>query len=127
MYYVRSSQPTHRRYAGSGETETNHYEVRLKAWNCTCPAFSFAAFGPEGENSAQGNLGKGYGQDVGNESVRWGDDKFGGLILGKREVPVCKHILACFLVERGGGFGGSVEERIVGRKEMAGWAAGWGG
>jgi len=45
------------------------------------------------------------------------------MMLGEEDVPLCKHLLACVLVERWRG----VEERVVGREEMAGWAAGWGG
>lgn len=42
----------------------------------------------------------------------------------EEEGVVCKHLLACVLAERIGGY---VEEREVVREEMAGWAAGWGG
>lgn len=72
---------------------------------------------------------------VEEEGVMGGDEDgdadesqgFGGLMRGDGEVPVCKHLLACYLVERWGGFDGCVEERVVGREEMGGWAAGWGG
>jgi len=40
---------------------------------------------------------------------------------------MCKHLLACVLVERVAAFGGFVEERRVSVEEVAGWAAGWGG
>ena len=46
---------------------------------------------------------------------------------GGGEVPLCKHLLASLLAERWDVIGGLVEEREVGREEMAGWAAGWGG
>lgn len=95
-----------------------HYEVRLRGWNCTCPAFVFASFASLEDNDAVNDE---------DNSVHAG--KFiGGLMIGEgRDVPVCKHLLACLLVERGGGFEGFVEEREVGEDELAGWAAGWGG
>jgi len=46
-----------------------------------------------------------------------GDGKDGG-------VAMCKHLLACLLVERWGGvLGGYLKERKVGRNEMAGLGA----
>jgi hypothetical protein len=51
--------------------------------------------------------------------------RFGSLILGSN-MPVCKHLLACILVEFGGLFKEFVEERVVSVEEVAGWAAGWG-
>ena len=56
-------------------------------------------------------------------------DWWGGLMRVEEgeEVPLCKHLLACLLAERWEVVKGSVEERVVGREEMAGWAAGWGG
>lgn len=60
------------------------------------------------------------------DSVRdRGDWEWGGLILGEEEVPLCKHLLACVLVERWDVASAMVEERGVGREEAAGWAAGW--
>ncbi|RMX78706.1 hypothetical protein D0868_16431 [Hortaea werneckii] len=50
---------------------------------------------------------------------------FGGLTLGQG-MPVCKHLLACVLVEHSGMFSHCVQERSASREEMAGWAAGWG-
>lgn len=61
---------------------------------------------------------------IGNgEGWRWG-----GFMIGEGgEVPLCKHLLACVLAERWAVAGGMVEEREVGRGEMAGWGGGWGG
>ena len=100
------------------------YEVRLRAWNCSCPAFTFAAFG----GGARGPAGEGVGE-AGGEGREWewawGEDgSFGGLRRGG-EAPMCKHLMACVLAERCGVFGGFVEGRVVGWDEMAGWAAGW--
>lgn len=122
VYYVRSSRRL--RYSGTTAEGTGaNYEVRLQAWNCTCPAFVFAAFRPQNED-LQGALGNDDEDDHGL-GVRT-KHIFGGLSLGE-EVPVCKHLLACLLVEMGGIWEDLVNKTVVGREEMAGWAAGWGG
>lgn len=101
-----------------------HYEVRLRGWNCTCPAFIFASFAALEDNDA---VREGHNKCDEDNNVDVGKF-FGGLVMGEgRDVPVCKHILACLLVELGGGFEDFVEEREVGEDELAGWAAGWGG
>ena len=43
VHYVRSAQQRSSRFSTSHDS-TITYEVRLLAWNCTCPAFAFAAF-----------------------------------------------------------------------------------
>ncbi|KAB5528122.1 hypothetical protein GE09DRAFT_1229020 [Coniochaeta sp. 2T2.1] len=122
------------------------YVVRLGAWNCTCAAFVFASFPGGGHRTFRSSTG--IGEDDGGErsggggregeeeegGVR-GDDggekkrdwEFGGVSLdgtargGGGGVPCCKHLLACLLAERWtAGLGGYVEERRVGRNEMAG-------
>jgi hypothetical protein len=40
--------------------------------------------------------------------------------------PVCKHILACVLVEHCGLFAGFLENKGISVEEAAGWAAGFG-
>ncbi|KAF4554044.1 Hypothetical protein D9617_5g069200 [Elsinoe fawcettii] len=51
----------------------------------------------------------------------------GGRLRGE-QVPMCKHLLACLLVERCRNlFGSFVREREVGFEEWVGWEAGWGG
>ncbi|KAI4119543.1 MAG: hypothetical protein LQ338_007259 [Usnochroma carphineum] len=144
LYYVRSSQQPRSSRFSSGRTYDAfassglHYEVRLKAWNCSCPAFAFAWVGCMGDGGFEGlgldeedfaarereDLGVNDGEDRGRPG---GDVRFGGLMRGEGEMPVCKHLLACLLAESWRGFGGFVEERVVGREEMGGWAAGWGG
>ena len=126
VYYVRSSQPArtsrYQSHAGLGGTS---YEVRLRAWNCSCPAFTFSAFNshdihydePLGEDGA-------ISQELEEKSGAW---KFGGLMLAEEGLPVCKHLLACVLVESCGTLAGYVDEKVVNREEAAGWAAGWGG
>jgi len=59
---------------------------------------------------------------AGEEEEDW---MVGGLSLGQ-DVPMCKHLLACVLAERGGMFGGYVKTKEVSVEELAGWAAGWG-
>lgn len=150
VYYVRSSHSRSRfaskhSKSSTSSTEGVHYEVRLQAWNCTCAAFAFAAFSGEWERppdlglehvdvhglGSDGNGGSGGNDSVlGGEPTNGGDGrdrwKIGGVTIGE-DIPVCKHLLACVLAERIQGLGAFVEERIVGREELAGWAAGWGG
>jgi hypothetical protein len=40
---------------------------------------------------------------------------------------MCKHLLACILVERIEALKDYVEEKEASWEEIAGWAAGWGG
>ena len=122
VYYVRSAQQRSSRY-GTSVDATSSYEVRLRAWNCSCPAFAFAAFpasvvGMKGEGEAV--LDEEQERDTGAE---W---KFGGVGLGRGTPPVCKHLLACVLGEWCELFKGFIEERDVSVEEAAGWAAGWG-
>ncbi|KAF2746784.1 hypothetical protein M011DRAFT_468467 [Sporormia fimetaria CBS 119925] len=67
--------------------------------------------------------------DRGNPELAGLRSKIMGLGFGigeKRVSPVCKHLLACALVEYAPLFGGRGREREVGVSEAAGWAAGWG-
>ncbi|KAB8256372.1 hypothetical protein BDV32DRAFT_161177 [Aspergillus pseudonomiae] len=109
------------------------YEVRLQAWNCTCPTFTFAAFrdlGPDltGDDSFSGDLSQShlvagvhyytFGGSLTRRSVKWSH-------------PVCKHLLACVLAVRCPALNGpSVNDHsgiVVSAQELAGWCAGWGG
>ncbi|CAN9385224.1 unnamed protein product [Alternaria alternata] len=156
IYYVRSAQQQRSsRFATSYDT-TTYYQVRIRAWNCSCPAFAFSAFpattttvtvrhvGNEEEEAAAEvavhtplhNNNSTTHQEVNNSKEsnnNNADNKwiFGGISLVGEETtqppPVCKHLLACVFVERCKGlFGGFVEDREVGVEEAAGWAAGWG-
>lgn len=123
VYYVRSSHQPRRAQDGARTS----YEVRTIAWNCTCPAFTFAAFGYEaGSYDGDGEDGVNalWERDIGEEVRNKG--KLGGLLMGN-EMPVCKHLLACILVERCTSLEEYLEKRVVGREEMAAWAAGWEG
>ncbi|KAB8214156.1 hypothetical protein BDV33DRAFT_183266 [Aspergillus novoparasiticus] len=109
------------------------YEVRLQAWNCTCPTFTFAAFrdlGPKlaGDDPSRGDISQFHRvSDVHHYP-------FGGSLtrrLVKWSHPVCKHLLACVLAERCPALSGpSANDHrriVVGAQELAGWCAGWGG
>lgn len=78
-------------------------------------AFPAKPWSHEGEEDGKAVTEEGEGQE-------W---MVGGLSLGQ-DVPMCKHLLACVLAERGGMFGGYVKTREVSVEELAGWAAGWG-
>ncbi|KAF2840385.1 hypothetical protein M501DRAFT_1015440 [Patellaria atrata CBS 101060] len=134
VYYVRSAQPkpTHQRsqsrfYDPSAVT----YEVRLGAWNCSCPAFAFAAF-PAASASPISATFPPATSIIPQEENMGGDGKvndepdwmFGGISNG---IAVCKHLFACILAEKCPLFKGSVEEKMIGIEEAAGMAAGWAG
>ncbi|KXT18541.1 hypothetical protein AC579_2278 [Pseudocercospora musae] len=113
LYLVRSAQPQTSRNQQRYE-HINCYEVRLNAWSCSCPAFTFSAF-PATEAPAPP-------RSVDINAEAW---TFGGLTLGS-DMPVCKHLIACVLVENCQMFSHLVEEKEITKEEMAGWAAGWG-
>jgi hypothetical protein len=127
IYYVRSAQQRSSRYSNSYDA-TTFYEVRLCAWNCSCPAFAFAAFPaihPEPAVPAFDPQHEIPRPTIDNsDGATW---IFGGVSLGNDTPPVCKHLLACVLVDKCSGlFREYLEERVVGVEEAAGWAAGWG-
>ena len=134
--------------------ETKSYEIRTKAWSCTCAAFAFAAFNNASRNYSHGGCGsdgaidpqsddeeRGFervGEEDEEESVRETEGfrertEWGGLMdlyrdgEGKGDMPLCKHLLACVLAEWWDVAGRMVEKKVVARGEIAGWAAGWGG
>ncbi|MCJ1299844.1 hypothetical protein MMC08_002638 [Hypocenomyce scalaris] len=124
IYYVRSSQPTRgSRYTAAGGSS---YEVRLRAWNCNCPAFTFSVVNAMEENYGHKeddvDVDEGDGGAIDAEPV----STLGGLMFEQEAVPLCKHLLACFLPEKCRALSGFVEEKVVGWEEAAGWAAGWG-
>ena len=148
VYYVRSSQPphpsssrhNHHQYGSIGKSGPNYYEVRLRAWNCTCPAFTFSLLNniqpcnpslPTDPVRESIDLTPPHTTTTTGQKAEW---NFGGLSLDGEDgvetpMPLCKHLLACALVENGSRnlFKGFVEERSVSVEEGAGWAAGWGG
>jgi hypothetical protein len=132
FYRVRSAQ-SHSRSRYHAHSAAGHaefpggglvYTVRLRAWNCDCAAFAFAAFPPVYPPSIHsGDYENYYGLDLEGEDV--GGLSFNGREGGEEGVPVCKHLLACLLAERWEGVLGSyVKERRVGREEGAGIAGG---
>ena len=121
IYYVRSAQQqTSNSRFRDPVASTSHYEVRTSGWSCSCPAFTFSAF-PAKPLSHEGKE-DGDAVTAEEEEEDW---MVGGLSLGQ-DVPMCKHLLACVLAERGGMFGGYVKTKEVSVEELAGWAAGWG-
>ena len=127
VYYVRSSQPSFRaaRHQISASAAGLSYEVRLGGWNCSCPAFTFSAINAlHDDRAATEGVQRGPLSGQGNGGELW---SFGGLSLGGGAMPVCKHLLACALVEKCQALKGHVEERVVSREEAAAWAAAWGG
>ena len=118
VYQVRSGQ-TQSRVRGI-LNRTASYEVRLEAWSCSCPAFAFAAF--PATVSEGGDTHKTMEEITYESDTNW---RFGGLTLGN-DMPVCKHLLVCALVEHSSVFSTFVEEKELSIEELVGWAAGWG-
>ena len=135
IFYVQSASATestwknNSRYRKVYNPTGMYYEVRLEAWNCTCPAFAYSAFG--------GVLDLGHdlaSEEVGHdqmESRTEGDQpewRFGGIVTRDGTgAPVCKHILAAVLGKALPGlFGNGVEKKEIAAVEAAGWGGGWG-
>ncbi|KAL9097692.1 MAG: hypothetical protein Q9165_000018 [Trypethelium subeluteriae] len=159
-YYVESaSSTTHHRFNSSNygkEEDRRHYEVRLHAWHCSCPAFAFAAFpvsvqdhdearpragvGDQGQRRCTSEAGNGRrdGPDVDEMWLnveRAMDDARKALgtkvwrfggLDVRGQVPVCKHLLACLLGQQCLLFQDFVREKELSVEEAAGWAAGFG-
>ena len=125
-YYVLSGQAqasrtSNSRFRNATYEHTTYYEVHLSAWSCSCPAFAFSAFPASRLDTHQTTP---FDQPhVSNDTTSW---TFGGLLTLGTDMPICKHLLACVLVEHSSTFSHMVEEREVSVEEMAGWAAGWG-
>ncbi|KAF2146053.1 uncharacterized protein K452DRAFT_305041 [Aplosporella prunicola CBS 121167] len=144
IYYVRSAQPRPQQHWRSrnrhhhddddndaDDAGPTHYEVRLAAWSCSCPAFAVSAF-PALSADASRKLEDCDDGVVDGEDDS-GVDSFGGLRSGKDLPPVCKHLLASVLAERAGWLFGAAVGVVgegqggVSAEAAAGWAAGWGG
>lgn len=131
VYYVRSSQRGRHHAASRRDVVGTSYEVRTRAWNCTCPAFALAAFAGRSPRGLSRDNDERLeclesGQEWNDDDNTGCDERLGGLALAG-DVPICKHLLACVLVERGRGLDEYVETTAMGKAEMAGWAAGWDG
>jgi hypothetical protein len=138
-------------------SSTHYYEVRTSSWSCSCPAFVFSAFpliadtaatdtttadtattendnGNNDDNNHHHHHQQQQQQEYTEKKNYWQQQEqkewaVGGLSLGKTKVPMCKHLLACVLVERTDLFAGHVKiksKEQVSVEELAGWAAGWG-
>jgi hypothetical protein len=109
VYYVRSFPKTSGGSSSSGKFSTfatsRCYEVRTRAWNCTCASFTFAACNAP-QSSSSGS------KDT--EMFLWG-----ALSLGDAAPPVCKHLVACVLVEQCKLFERFVVEETVDRNRLA--------
>lgn len=118
VFFVASTSPASKHQA------TKTYEVRLNAWNCSCPAFTMRAFQPVPHSA---------GDEVETGENAW----FGGTLVVQQQqheqpnnaLVVCKHLLACVLAAKcatvfGHGIG---EERVIEREELAGLCAGFAG
>ncbi|OJJ44185.1 hypothetical protein ASPZODRAFT_849388 [Penicilliopsis zonata CBS 506.65] len=70
------------------------YEVRLRAWNCTCPTFALACF-QHGPETSEPQPDSDADTDTHSPSLY----PFGGSI-GPRQSAICKHLLACVLAAR---------------------------
>ena len=57
-YHVRSARPPPSRFAHSDSpyAASKGYTIHLAAWNCSCPAFAYAAFGDAGNMTEQARL-----------------------------------------------------------------------
>lgn len=126
VYYVQSASATSSRPSRNYTTTTVSYEVRLSAWNCTCPAFAYSAFGKTCETSLDLDNSSGINQ-VQDHTREEGKVRFGGTLThADSGLPICKHILAAFLGTIAPQiFGHGVATENVSRSEAAGWAGGW--
>ncbi|KAH9878734.1 hypothetical protein IAQ61_002008 [Plenodomus lingam] len=128
IYYVQSAAPPRpTRFSTSIDT-TIFYQVRLTAWNCSCPAFAFNAFPADISSIPNSNTTPNLSHPAFIPTpTTQSPTLFGGVSLDMGMPPVCKHLLACVLAEKCDGlFGRFVCEKKGGVGEAAGWAAGWG-
>ncbi|KAL5362945.1 hypothetical protein BJX96DRAFT_177633 [Aspergillus floccosus] len=126
FYVISASAPTPQ----SAESDPlslsqKGYEVRLRAWNCSCPSFALATFRappvPDEEEEEEEE------EEEGRYAYVFG----GSLTRGatRRAPPVCKHLLACLLAVRCPGLVDGDDGFCVGvgRGMLAGVCAGFGG
>ncbi|KAF4165580.1 hypothetical protein CNMCM6936_007723 [Aspergillus lentulus] len=142
MFYVISTSvaaPTSPSRAPRTRVEPKGYEVRLHAWNCTCPTFTLNAFRDLGPAYTSQSEGEAENETVAEPSPV-GDYPtrryvFGGSLTrgaSRLAPPVCKHLLACLLMVRcprlvSSGNRGQAGPAFLTCEELAAWCAGWGG
>ncbi|CRG83222.1 Ubiquitin carboxyl-terminal hydrolase 9 [Talaromyces islandicus] len=119
IYFVASTSTSTN--PGTASAHRRTHEVRLDAWNCSCPAFAMRAFQQSSSPPPSSSV-----EDDENDKTAW----FGGTLVQhcyKLHLPVCKHLLACVLAGKCGSlFGrGIVEDRVIGIEELAGLCAGF--
>jgi hypothetical protein len=135
IFYVRSASATasssksKSRYRRVYNPAGTYYEVRLDAWNCTCPAFAYSALG--GALDLYQDQTRSEDEDDQTGSEMEGDRKewrFGGMLTRESTgAPICKHILAATLGKALPNlFGNGVEKKEMTAAEAAGWGGGWG-
>jgi len=132
IFYVRSASATasssksKSRYRRVFNPAGTYYEVRLDAWNCTCPAFAYSALGRALDlYQDQTRSEDEDGSEIEEDGKEW---CFGGTLTREDTgAPICKHILAATLGKGLPGlFGNGVEKKEVTAAEAAGWGGGWG-
>jgi len=120
IFYVRSASATasssksKSRYRKIYNPAGTYYEVRLDAWNCTCPAFAYSALGGaldlyQDQTRSEDEDGQ-TGSEMEEDRKEW---RFGGtLTRDDTAAPICKHILAATLGKGLPGlFGNGVEKK----------------
>ncbi|CAM1509268.1 Fc.00g030070.m01.CDS01 [Cosmosporella sp. VM-42] len=103
---------------------SKRYPVHLETWNCSCASFTFEAFPVDAGSPLEYEHG-GAPDNAPENQPGW---SFGGMSLdglgAGGNVPCCKHLLACLLVDKWPGMLKKyAEERTVSREEMAGLIA----
>jgi hypothetical protein len=128
VYYVQSASATTSRPSHHQSTAPISYEVRLSAWNCTCPAFAYSAFGKTFQTSLDLDVSSRASEGRDHLARDEGRLRLGGMFTqADSGVPTCKHILAAFLGAAAPQlFGNGVCEENMNEAEAAGWAGGWG-
>ncbi|KAJ5317307.1 hypothetical protein N7508_001815 [Penicillium antarcticum] len=104
------------------------YEVRLRAWNCSCPTFTISAYRDTHQTLAAAE-DQPDAEILPKEPIVY---PFGGTMArgtARLSPPVCKHILACILSVRCPRLFGVDQDGgcAISKEELAGWCAGWGG
>jgi hypothetical protein len=135
IFYVQSASATasssksKSRYRRVYNPAGTYYEVRLDAWNCTCPAFAYSALDGaldlDLDQTRSEDEDDQTGSEMEGEKKEW---RFGGTLTREGTgAPICKHILAATLGKGLPGlFGNAVEKKEVTAAEAAGWCGGWG-
>lgn len=109
--------------------EQKGYEVRLHAWNCSCPTFTLSAYRDSFQLPEWVTTNPPCVEPKSEPELL--EYSFGGSLACKTAqglIPVCKHILASLLYVRCPELFGVHGEGglAVSMEELAGWCAGWG-